>query len=103
MRAIPSPVASTMPVSRTSTRSSKSLICCLRMSLISAARISIESLSSTSGAAAAPPCYDSSRQRATQALQAGAHAAVVHSPLQRDDDSAEQLGVDLRFREHALA
>src|SRR5437762_3001157 len=87
MRAMPSPQESTMPVSRTSSCFSYSLICSRMMSLISAARICI----------AVPP----GRRLAAalghllrQAGELGPQAPVVDRPADVEHDPADQLGAE---------
>src|SRR6266581_8683272 len=95
MRAMPSPQESTMPVSRTSSCFSYSLICSRMMSLISAARICI----------AVPP----GRRLAAalghlprQAGELGSQAPVVDRPADVEHDPTDQLGVELRGGENFL-
>src|SRR5207247_4391079 len=95
MRAMPSPQESTMPVSRTSSCFSYSLICSRMMSLISAARICI----------AVPP----GRRLAAalghvlrQAGELGPQAPVVDRPADVEHDPGDQLGVELRGGEDPL-
>src|SRR5436190_952210 len=96
MRAMPSPQESTMPVSRTSSCFSYSLICSRMMSLISAARICI----------AVPP----GRRLAAalghllrQAGELGPQAPVVDRPAGVEHDPRDQLGVELGGGDHPPA
>src|SRR5512143_2086463 len=115
---MPSPVDSTRPVSRTSTSRWYSWIWRLMMSLISAARISIPSVPPWRVVRRPVPAGrrraitrrgSALEQRATpgdtigERLQLGADAAVVDGSLDVDDDAAEQLRIDRRFRQHRAA
>src|SRR5689334_20540259 len=94
MRAMPSPVERTIPVSRTSSCLAYSLICSRMMSLISAARICIAVFSPPRGLGAALG------HPLRQALELGLHAAIVHGPAHVERDTAQELGVDLRGGEN---
>src|SRR5437867_4016048 len=89
MRAIPSPVESTVPVSRTSIRLSKSLICCFNISLISDARISITDLASSRCSPDRPSFL--ARKRSPQTLELRSYAAVEHAALELHDCAAEKV------------
>src|SRR5881409_3675455 len=96
MRAMPSPQESTMPVSRTSSCFSYSLICSRMMSLISAARICI----------AVPPGWQLAAALGhllRQAGELGPQAPVVDRPVDVEHDPADQLGVELGGGENSLA
>src|SRR5213076_525346 len=96
MRAMPSPQESTMPVSRTSSCFSYSLICSRMMSLISAARICI---------AVFPPgrrLAGALGHLPRQAGELGSQAPVVDRPADVEHDPTDQLGVELRGGENFL-
>src|SRR5262249_23654071 len=100
MRAMPSPVESTVPVSRTSIRLSKSLISCFSISLISDARICITDLS--------PRCFLDrpsflARTRSSQTLALPSQAAVERPALEVHDRAAEELWEDARVGDDAFA
>src|SRR5271166_6903185 len=79
MRAMPSPTDSTWPVSATFASVSNAAICCLRISEISAGRISISG---------------SSLHRVLQALQTGFQTCVVQPCADLHDQAAQQVGLD---------
>src|SRR5262249_3933663 len=104
MRAIPSPVDSTRPVSRTSTSRSYSWIWRLMISLISAARISIPSVPPSEAVAPARAVGAAGgglQERPTsgnaggQPFELRAQAAVVHGAFDVDEDAAEQRRFDV--------
>src|SRR6185295_16388634 len=97
MRAIPSPVERTMPVSRTSSRFSYSRICSRMMSLISAARICISLFPPARGSVAAlGHVFCETRELRPQ-------APVVDDATDVEDDSAQELRIDLRGGDHLPA
>src|SRR5437773_5726528 len=95
MRAMPSPQESTMPVSRTSSCFSYSLICSRMMSLIAGARSCIPVPPGRRLAAALGHLL-------RQAGELGPQAPVVDRPAGVEHDPADQLGVELGGGENPL-